>query len=144
VQISIKQCRSSGIDTKVHGLTIIAKKKSDEDQIACGFSFLALDEQPEQLTCTVSPRKTHRSRKESRDGKVQVYVWGLNDKDQLGGQKGSKVSFDMAFRAHAWTDYLIAKPSNLLFQCFFISNERLKIMNPNLLCRLKPQYYQKH
>ena len=90
MQIAIKQCRSSGIDTKVHGLTIIGKRKSDEDQIACGFSFLALDDQPDQMT--VSTRKTQRSRKESKDGKVQVYVWGLNDKDQLGGQKGSKVS----------------------------------------------------
>lgn len=94
VQISIKQCRSSGIDTKVHGLTIIGKRKSDEDQIACGFSFLALDEQPELMACAVSPRKTQRFCKDSNDGKVQVYVWGLNDKDQLGGQKGSKVSLN--------------------------------------------------
>lgn len=93
MQIAIKQCRSSGIDTKVHGLTIVGKRKSDEDQIACGFSFLALDQPTEKLTCAVSPRKTQYSRKESKDGKVQVYVWGLNDKDQLGGQKGSKVSF---------------------------------------------------
>lgn len=96
MQVSIKQCRSSGIDTKVHGLTIIGKRKSDEDQIACGFSFLAVDDRAEQLTSALSPRKTQRSREESRDGKVQVYVWGLNDKDQLGGQKGSKVSFEMA------------------------------------------------
>lgn len=72
-------------------MTIIGKRKSDEDQIACGFSFLALDEQTEPQTCTSSPRKIQRSRKESKDGNVQVYVWGLNDKDQLGGQKGSKV-----------------------------------------------------
>ena len=99
MQISIKQCRSSGIDTKVHGLTIIGKRKSDEDQIACGFSFLALDDQPEQLTSAVSRKAQQRSRKESKDGKVEVYVWGLNDKDQLGGQKGSKVSFGMATRS---------------------------------------------
>lgn len=26
-------------------------------------------------------------------GSCQVFVWGLNDKDQLGGLKGSKVKF---------------------------------------------------
>lgn len=120
MQISIKQCRSSGIDTKVHGLTIIGKRKSDEDQIACGFSFLALDDQPEQSTCAVSTRKTQHSCKESKDGKVQVYVWGLNDKDQLGGQKGSKVSFNVATRGErgAVLTYRLGSPTPSLVGCF--------------------------
>ena len=80
-------------------MAIIGKRKSDEDQIACGFSFLALDEEPSEW---VGQRRKQVSRKESKEGNVQVYVWGLNDKDQLGGQKGSKV-----MTTHSLYNYLM-------------------------------------
>ena len=89
VEIAVRQCRNSGIDCKVHGVSIVGKLKVDDDDAAVGFSFLAQEDdyqaQAQRTTKKIIPS-------ESAEGQVRVFVWGLNDKDQLGGLKGSKVS----------------------------------------------------
>ncbi|KAL2717183.1 E3 ubiquitin-protein ligase HERC2 [Vespula squamosa] len=85
IEIAIKQCRNGGIDCKIHGLHIIGRKKIDENQqLATSVSFLASDWEAaqKQITSQCSGETTQQS---------AVYVWGLNDKDQLGGLKGSKI-----------------------------------------------------
>ncbi|XP_023218340.1 E3 ubiquitin-protein ligase HERC2-like isoform X1 [Centruroides sculpturatus] len=91
VEIAIKQCRSGGIDCKVHGLTIIGRLRTDDDDLVANYPYLVSeeeenDEQPPFL-CS-QKRGKHDMR---HDLQIKVFVWGLNDKDQLGGLKGSKV-----------------------------------------------------
>lgn len=70
---------------------VVGRLRTDEDEAAATFTFLASDneEQPERslsqnLNKKVKPMCT-------KDIQTHVFVWGLNDKDQLGGPKGSKV-----------------------------------------------------
>ena len=64
---------------------MVGRKRCEEDEYASTVSFLASDSEEWE--------DTSKSRW-SLDVKVnstKVFVWGLNDKDQLGGQKGSKI-----------------------------------------------------
>ena len=95
IEVAIKQCRQSGIDCKIHGLSVIGRFRSDEDS-AAGFSFLASDREEEeeenkQSVIQAVRRKTVKGL--GKDIQTHVFTWGLNDKDQLGGPKGSKVLF---------------------------------------------------
>lgn len=100
--MAIKQCKSSGIDCKVHGLSIIGRPRADDDDTAASFSFLASDNEEEEGERTV-PQATTKKVKvtSSKDIQTHVFVWGLNDKDQLGGPKGSKVELTIIM---TWID----------------------------------------
>ena len=89
IEIAIKQCRNGGIDCKIHGLHVVGRKRTDEDDFSSTFSFLASDSEE----CDESSfGLRHRSVDSKRDAQAtKVFVWGLNDKDQLGGLKGSKI-----------------------------------------------------
>jgi len=103
VEIAIRQCRSSGIDCKIHGLAVRGRLRSDDDdadEIAVSAaSYLASDGDDDSVTvvddrvlkndgvsCRLSANVCA-----PREILTNVFVWGLNDKDQLGGPKGSKV-----------------------------------------------------
>ncbi|XP_064637694.1 E3 ubiquitin-protein ligase HERC2-like isoform X2 [Lineus longissimus] len=88
IEISIRQCKSSGIDCKIHGLSIQGRLRSDEDDMAANFIFLASDNEEEERTQTFRKKSKPAGTKEIQ---THVFVWGLNDKDQLGGPKGSKI-----------------------------------------------------
>lgn len=92
IEIGIKQCRSSGIDCKVHGLTILGRLRSDEDDAAANFSFLASDREEEEEEKVNSSSVKKKKKATTKEIQTNVFCWGLNDKDQLGGPKGSKVS----------------------------------------------------
>ena len=68
-----------------------ARAKGDEDDKAASFSFLALDEEDDAARKRRALRRKSSSSQTTPEGQVKVFVWGLNDKDQLGGLKGSKV-----------------------------------------------------
>lgn len=68
-----------------------ARSKGEEDDKAASFSFLALDEEDEAARQRRALRRKSSSTETTPEGQVKVLVWGLNDKDQLGGLKGSKV-----------------------------------------------------
>ena len=92
IEIAIKQCNRGGIDCKIHGLQVVGRKRSEEDEFTSTVSFLASD-------CEECDDKT--SKWNNVDVKVncnKVFVWGLNDKDQLGGQKGSKIKLTSSVR----------------------------------------------
>ncbi|XP_038055580.1 E3 ubiquitin-protein ligase HERC2-like [Patiria miniata] len=93
IDISIKQCKSSGIDCKVHGLSIVGRLCPDEDDVAATFSFLASEneDEDERSNARVLARRRSAEGIGGRDIQTKVFVWGLNDKDQLGGPKGSKI-----------------------------------------------------
>ncbi|CAH1776574.1 unnamed protein product, partial [Owenia fusiformis] len=92
IDISIRQCKSSGIDCKVHGLSVIGRVKAEDDDTASAFSFLASDnEEEEEKTVTSNVQKKSGKVAGSKEIQTHVFVWGLNDKDQLGGPKGSKI-----------------------------------------------------
>ncbi|KAA8589723.1 hypothetical protein FQN60_013088 [Etheostoma spectabile] len=93
IEIAIKQCRSSGIDCKIHGLGIVGRIRAEDEDLAT-VPFLASDneEEDDDKTATGSLARKKSSGLESAAAiRTKVFVWGLNDKDQLGGLKGSKI-----------------------------------------------------
>ncbi|KAJ1527956.1 hypothetical protein ONE63_007889 [Megalurothrips usitatus] len=91
IEVAIKQCRNGGIDCKVRALSVVGRRRVAEDSVPRSFSFLASD-------CHNQHHNQHHHAKDGAaadwghgDPTSRVYVWGLNDKDQLGGAKGSKV-----------------------------------------------------
>ncbi|XP_052278368.1 E3 ubiquitin-protein ligase HERC2-like [Dreissena polymorpha] len=89
IEIAIKQCRQSGIDCKIHGLSLIGRFRSDDDS-AAGFMFLASDREEEDSQNVPTPM-VKAAKGGAKDVQTYVFTWGLNDKDQLGGPKGSKI-----------------------------------------------------
>lgn len=93
VEIVIKQCRNNGIQCKVHGLNVIGRKKqTDLELMLTNAAFLASDSDSstEPIFFTTSNYPDDKPNT-SNENTSKVYVWGLNDKEQLGGLKGSKV-----------------------------------------------------
>ncbi|KAF7995498.1 hypothetical protein HCN44_006605 [Aphidius gifuensis] len=91
IEIAIKQCRNGGIDCKIHSLDIIGKKKLFENQLATSVSFLASDWETVQEQMITQRNGNATGNTTNQYQHTAVYVWGLNDKDQLGGLKGSKI-----------------------------------------------------
>lgn len=47
IEIAIKQCRSSGIDCKIHGLILLGRIRAEEEDLAA-VPFLASDNEEEE------------------------------------------------------------------------------------------------
>ncbi|XP_012892587.1 PREDICTED: E3 ubiquitin-protein ligase HERC2-like, partial [Dipodomys ordii] len=47
IEIAIKQCRSSGIDCKIHGLVLLGRIRAEEEDLAA-VPFLASDNEEEE------------------------------------------------------------------------------------------------
>ncbi|KAL3879973.1 hypothetical protein ACJMK2_032247, partial [Sinanodonta woodiana] len=95
VEIAVKQCRQSGIDCKIHGLSIIGRYRVDDNSAAL-YSYLAAEqeEEEEEKNATQAGKRKQRV-SGTKEIQTHVFVWGLNDKDQLGGPKGSKIKLPM-------------------------------------------------
>ncbi|KAK3907967.1 E3 ubiquitin-protein ligase HERC2 [Frankliniella fusca] len=100
VEVAIKQCRNGGIDCKVRALGVVGRRRVAEDPVPRSFSFLASEYQSKEPAAPAdwgagagssSLGSFAAAPGEASDAPSRVYVWGLNDKDQLGGAKGSKV-----------------------------------------------------
>ncbi|XP_041055229.1 E3 ubiquitin-protein ligase HERC2 isoform X4 [Carcharodon carcharias] len=94
IEIAIKQCRSSGIDCKIHGLSIVGRIRAEDEDLAANFPFLASDneeEEDDKSNTGSLVRKKASGIESAATIRTKVFVWGLNDKDQLGGLKGSKI-----------------------------------------------------
>nr|XP_022903495.1 E3 ubiquitin-protein ligase HERC2 isoform X1 [Onthophagus taurus] len=93
IELSIVKCKTRGIDCKVHGLSIVGVDKSYSN--GARTSFLANEWNLNQEHSVTMPRIIQEvigdKNSEVSMPVCKVYVWGLNDKDQLGGMKGSKV-----------------------------------------------------
>ncbi|RZF37934.1 hypothetical protein LSTR_LSTR005434, partial [Laodelphax striatellus] len=87
IEIAIKQCRNGGIDCKIHALYLTGRRKNSVNDVPTCAPFLVSDCADIQESQTF----TTETADSSGGSKTKVFVWGLNDKDQLGGLKGSKV-----------------------------------------------------
>ncbi|XP_039436955.1 probable E3 ubiquitin-protein ligase HERC2 isoform X1 [Culex pipiens pallens] len=91
IEILVKQCRNNGIQCKIHGLNIIGKRKqTDLEMMLQNASFLAT-ENDSAAEPSYSTSSNYADEQSSNEISSKVLVWGLNDKEQLGGLKGSKV-----------------------------------------------------
>uniref|UniRef100_A0A8C0GP25 E3 ubiquitin-protein ligase HERC2 n=1 Tax=Chelonoidis abingdonii TaxID=106734 RepID=A0A8C0GP25_CHEAB len=93
IEIAIKQCRSSGIDCKIHGLSVLGRIRAEDEDLAA-VPFLASDNEEEdddKANTGSLVRKKMAGLESAATIRTKVFVWGLNDKDQLGGLKGSKI-----------------------------------------------------
>ncbi|KAG2456459.1 HERC2 ligase, partial [Polypterus senegalus] len=93
IEIAIKQCRSSGIDCKIHGLGLVGRIRAEDEDLAT-VPFLASDNEEEdddKANTGSLARKRSAGLESAATIRTKVFVWGLNDKDQLGGLKGSKI-----------------------------------------------------
>ncbi|XP_045542472.1 probable E3 ubiquitin-protein ligase HERC2 [Papilio machaon] len=90
VEISIKQPQNNNADCRVHGLYITGFRPNPlYSEVLSGMNFVAEDWiEKDNRTLAASTECNPGS---SQSDCPKVYVWGLNDKDQLGGVKGSKV-----------------------------------------------------
>lgn len=72
----------------MHGINIIGRRKqTDLDLMLMNAGFLATE-----FDSTFEPSFSSSAEdKQSKDQLPKVLVWGLNDKEQLGGLKGSKI-----------------------------------------------------
>lgn len=76
-------------------MTILGRRKTEADDSGI-FPYLASDEDTETDNDTQGTSGLKSTTGEMlKDFETKVYVWGLNDKDQLGGLRGSKASVVM-------------------------------------------------
>ncbi|KAL4709830.1 hypothetical protein ACJJTC_001284, partial [Scirpophaga incertulas] len=90
IEISIKQNRNVNADCRVHGLYITGFRPNPlYSDVLSTMNFVAEDwMEKDYPTGSVSCDNNQPALSNETS---KVYVWGLNDKDQLGGVKGSKV-----------------------------------------------------
>lgn len=67
IEIAIKQCRSSGIDCKIHGLSIVGRIRAEDEDLAT-VPFLASDNEEEEDEKTATGRYLIHSWKERFTG----------------------------------------------------------------------------
>ncbi|BFG02621.1 probable E3 ubiquitin-protein ligase HERC2 [Drosophila madeirensis] len=100
IEIVVKQCQNNGIQCKVHGLQFVGRRqKPDLHHMLANAQFLACEYnglQAEGAAAAASSSSLHGlehglTSAPDQDLPCTVMVWGLNDKEQLGGLKGSKV-----------------------------------------------------
>ncbi|XP_030756884.1 E3 ubiquitin-protein ligase HERC2 [Sitophilus oryzae] len=94
IEINVTKCRNNGIDCKIHGIFVVGVKRHSPGDFRTSVSFLANDWDLNQDTVpgpsVVTVSQDEYASTTNSTG-CRVFVWGLNDKDQLGGMKGSKV-----------------------------------------------------
>ncbi len=91
--MNIRSCKSGGIDTKIHGISVIGRVDMNEEEVAANFSFLTMEEVEGKGEVGLI-----RSQRKMAEGSLidghsnEVFVWGLNDRHQLGNaQSDTKV-----------------------------------------------------
>ena len=90
------------ITCKVCNLKLSGVRRSPDyvQQILSLFCTIDGDSRPASIQ--IMSRHPNLMKSKTIGKKVQVFCWGLNDKDQLGGLKGSKVS--IFFERFIFTD----------------------------------------
>ncbi|KAK4883497.1 hypothetical protein RN001_006816 [Aquatica leii] len=149
IEVAVIKCRNGGIDCKVHGLSIVGLQKQNQNALKASVSFLANDwdlnyEQsgvPYIAQEQRSPRGIEYSKSSSG---CRVFVWGLNDKDQLGRMKGSKVKLPVQSDflsqlrpihvAGGLKSLFIVSQEGKLYACGEGTNGRLGLGHNNNVC----------
>ncbi|XP_036675839.2 probable E3 ubiquitin-protein ligase HERC2 [Drosophila suzukii] len=99
VEVVVKQCQNNGIQCKVHGIKFVGRRQQpDLHHILANAQFLASEygggvgpTSAGAGSGALSASHVEPGAAPEQDLPCTVMVWGLNDKEQLGGLKGSKV-----------------------------------------------------
>nr|CAB3252595.1 ZF(ZZ)-8 zinc finger protein [Phallusia mammillata] len=97
IKIHVNKIYKAGLNCKIRRLRVQTRSLDAPKLLhrsTGDFPYLVSDSDEEQST---SVGKSNERQKPS-DSKSKVFVWGLNDKDQLGGMKGSKLKLPMFSR----------------------------------------------
>lgn len=113
VEIAVKQCRNGGIDCKVHGLQLVGRHlgtamplddtaalarllppdfEHEHEDPVFRHANIVQQQQQQQQQLQQANYMYNSSTSVSANSATRVFVWGLNDKDQLGGPKGIKLT----------------------------------------------------
>lgn len=91
IEIVIKQCHSNGIQCRIHRIDMVGRlKQTDLDKMLMNASFMVKENELFNEAIVTSPQY-YDDHSGKHNSQCKVYVWGLNDKEQLAGVKGSKV-----------------------------------------------------
>lgn len=73
---------------------MVGRLRPNDEEMAASISFLASESEEDDERLRARSQLAGRTGPGvgGREIQTKVFVWGLNDKDQLGGPKGSKVS----------------------------------------------------
>jgi len=144
IEISILECRNGGVDCRVHGLHLVGRQRANYDPLVSAFCFLASDSEDmddddirygPSFNTTSMPASSRRmsstdglnpleTAHAKRENQIKVFLWGLNDKDQLGGHKGSKVKIPV------FSETITSlRPSHIVggLKCLFIVSQDGKV-----------------
>lgn len=78
--------------SQVHGLSIRGRRRqTDSDLMLMNASFLSSEFDHARESSSFCSSDDRSSSATAEQSQCKVLVWGLNDKEQLGGLKGSKV-----------------------------------------------------
>lgn len=162
IEVAIKQCRNGGIDCKVHGIQLIGRSIGHSlplDDTAALARLLPPDfefEQVKRSLITVPSRnngmiflvfqehlvfqKNQLITTQQLSSNTRVFVWGLNDKEQLGGPKGSKVKLPQLVDAmSALQPISVAGGSKSLF--LVTSSGKVKLCSSLIFFTFLPQSF---
>lgn len=91
IEIGIRHCKCNGIDCRVHAINIECIPNTNERTASSeDFEYLAVTSS-HKVDDVAATEVNDIADAASTDSDARVFVWGLNDKGQLGGCKGSKV-----------------------------------------------------
>lgn len=84
IELVIRSCKSGGIDTKIHGISVIGRVDMNEEEAAANFSFLSVEEAEWKDVGFIRKQRKMAEGSLLDSHSCKVFVWGLNDKHQLG------------------------------------------------------------
>ena len=84
----MRSCKCGGIDTKIHGISVIGRVDMNEEEAAANFSFLSVEEMEGGKDVGLIRRQRKMAEGSLMDSNSnKVFVWGLNDRHQLGSSQ---------------------------------------------------------
>ena len=84
MEIHITGCRNGGIDCRVRGLTLVGRIAMTEEEQAAKFPFLTTVAEGEEEEFAKRQQQRNSFGGEDYSHHFRVFIWGLNDKGQLG------------------------------------------------------------
>ena len=95
IKIGVRHCKCNGIDCRVHAINIECFHNTNERAASSeDFEYLAVTSSL-RMNDTTATEVNSIADIRNTDNDSRVFVWGLNDKGQLGGCKGSKVNINL-------------------------------------------------
>ena len=74
VMIQVRACKSGGIDTRIHSISIIGRVDMNEDEVAANFSFLTVEDTNRDTAGFAKRRKKDQEAVDIHSNKVHIYM----------------------------------------------------------------------